>query len=116
MSEGRDWVRTFVVVLLVWAAVSLASATRPTTDAVPLVTPDGSVRSQPVDCNSFLSSRARDDEPLPALPEGFDYARTACEGQHGQGRLLLAVDAAFVAAALVLARRLSRARRDRSAA
>ena len=111
-SNGRDWVRLFAVVLLLWFAAVLVLASRPTTDAVPLVTPAGvEPTTQSVECRSFLSSTARSEEPLPVLDDGYSYARTACESQHREGRALLLLDAAFLAGGLALAAKLAAARR-----
>jgi hypothetical protein len=115
-STGRDWIRLFVIVLLVWFAAVLVLATRPTTDAVPLITPAGvEPATQSVECHSFLSSTPRSDGPLPVLEEGYAYARAACESQHREGRALLLLDAVFVAGGLAVAAKLAAARR-RSAA
>ena len=106
-EQGGGWLRLVVVVLAVWFVVVLVAGSRPITDAVPL-TPKPAADADvddtlDVECNSFLSSSARDDTPLPTPPEGYSLARTPCEGQHTEGRVLVGINLLVVVVGLALA-------------
>ena len=96
-AEDGGWLRLVIPVLAVWLVVALVWASRPVTDAVPLApkpAPEAGVTDNlEVHCNSILSSSARDDAPLPTPPEGYSLARTPCESQHTEGRVLLGINA-----------------------
>lgn len=95
-AEDGGWLRLVIPALAVWLVVALVWASRPATDAVPLTpkpAPEAGVPDNlEVHCNSFLSSSARDDAPLPTPPEGYSFARTPCESQHTEGRVLLGIN------------------------
>jgi hypothetical protein len=106
-EQDGGWLRLAIIVLAVWFVVALVWAGRPVTDAVPLdpkPAPDATVPDTfEVECNSFLSSSARDDTPPPTPPEGYSLARTPCEGQHTEGRVLLGINLLVVVVGLALA-------------
>lgn len=95
-EQDGGWLRIVIPVLAVWLVVALGWASRPATDAVPLTpkpAPDAGVPDNlDVHCNSILSSSARDDAPLPTPPDGYSFARTPCESQHTEGRILLGIN------------------------
>jgi hypothetical protein len=106
LSQQGGWLRLAVVVLLVWGVVAVVWASRPITDEVPLTPRPAAESDVPdtlaVQCNSFLSSSARDDTPLPTPPEGFSLSRTPCESQHTEGRILLGINLLVVVVGLAL--------------
>jgi len=106
-DQDGGWLRLAIIVLGVWFVVAVVWAGRPVTDAVPLDPKPAADATVPdtlaVECNSFLSSTARDDTPLPAPPEGYSFARTPCEDQHTEGRILLAINLLVVVIGLALA-------------
>ena len=106
-EQDRRWPRVAVAVLALWCVVALAWAARPVTDAVPLTPKPAPEADAPdnldVGCNSFLSSSARDDSPLPTPPDGFSLARTPCERQHTEGRVLVGLNLVVVVVGLAVA-------------
>ncbi len=94
------------IALAVWALAVAVWAVRPQTDWVPVGVDYTQAPPRPVSaevgCNSLFDARPRDPGPLPELtPQpatapALAFQREPCELVHGNARLVLGIDIAFV--------------------
>jgi len=99
LSRGRV---VTIAILVAWFVAVLFWALQPVDDSVPTGIVNNQQTAQAVHCDAPLSGNDGPTAPLPSLPPGRAYERTACTDMHTQYRTLFWIDAALVFVLLVL--------------
>jgi len=99
LSRGRI---VTIAVLVVWFVAVVFWGLQPVDDSVPTGIVNNQQTAQTVHCDAPLSGNDGPTGPLPPLPAGRAYERTACTDMHTQYRTLFWSDTALVFALLAL--------------
>src|SRR3954451_9513729 len=99
LSRGRV---VTIAILVAWFVAVLFWALQPVDDSVPTGIVNNQQTAQAVHCDAPLSGNDGPTAPLPSLPPGRAYARTACTDMYTQYRTLFWIEPGLVFVLLAL--------------